>query len=1026
MLEFFFRKRRGLLLLVLLGLAAGLFLLPQIPIKLYPNTMKPVISVYIPHPGYTAEDFHGQFSSTLEPRISGIQDVERVEVSYSNGQTRLRIEFKWEVDYDEAYLRVDNTMASLRNSLPEDSRNYSVRSWTGDNTGFLSIAVSSSVLPPRDLFLLLESVLKPELAKIEDAESVDMINIEELRASVTLDSNLLLEYSLTPDTILSAVRNGYKPEPVGSFESQGERFNVRLMKGIDSIFEINKIVISSSGGRTIYLEDVADIEVKYDLPRMLFRSNGERAIMIFASPKEGGNIKKMSEDVQKTINQVKLNLPEHVTFHYLVDPALFINRAIGNVLKSALIGASLAVFCVLLLLGEVRNTFLISLSIPLSITLSFILMYVFDLSINLISLGGMTLSVGMIIDSSIVVMENIHRHRKENLEAKTKKNLKTVITESIKEVRAAVFASTLTSVLVFLPLSFTAPLANAILGDLAKVVVYTLSSSLLVALFVTPVAAYYLFRKGYARGYKKPGLLTKFSVALMGFFRRIYIAVLRRLLASKVASFVFIIFSIALLVSGIIKLVPEIKTEIIAEPESDKITFMVVKYGVEDKEQMLEEIEPFEKELLTNYPGKVASIFAQVVRDNAASFIISLTESRYLQEVMEDLRIRYISSTDWRFNVMPWDPAQLPLPMTRDLHIRITGPEKQEVLGIMERIADLLRGADLYRNIFTDPSTQTAEEIAIFLREEVSSIIPQSRLISSARFLLGGSTALEMIEKGNTIQVRMSFPSDSVTSLQDFENYLFPFRGKGIPLSHFFLTERRRGVQSILSVDGEESFNIYARMKLETPASQRESLEEQARVIISQEITLPPGYGLVFENTQAVVDENIRSLLIALGASLCLIYLVLGIQFNSLRIPLIILVTVPLGLTGVILSLYLFKSTLSLNSLLGAILLGGIVVNNAIIYIDFFFQAISSGMDHREALLKSADLRFTPIIITMTTTILGMLPIALALGDGTNIIQPLGIAVSGGLLVSTLFTLFMVPTILNLLKIGSKKEKPYE
>ena len=1026
MLELLFKKRRGLLLLVIISLAAGIYLLTRIPVKMYPNTMKPVIAVWIPHPGYTAEDFHGLYSRTIEPLSAGITGAERVEVSYANGQTRMRIEFAWDVDYDEAYLRVENAFSAVKASLPEDSRNYSVRSWTGENTGFLSIAVSSSVLNPRDLFLLLESTIKPELSKIEDAESVDMINVEELRASVTLDPDILLEYGITPDQILSSVRSGYKPEPIGSFESQGERFNVRLLKGVDSIFDIGKIIVGSVGGKTLRLEDVAAIEVKYDLPRMLFRSNGERAIMIFASPKEGGNIKKMSEDIQKTILRVSKGLPDHISFNYLVDPALFINRAIGNVLISALIGASLAVFCVLLLLGEIRNTFLISLSIPLSITLSFILMYLFDLSINLISLGGMTLSVGMIIDSSIVVMENIHRHRLENIDSQPRKDLKKVILESIKEVRGAVFASTLTSILVFLPLSFTAPLANAILGDLAKVVVFALSSSLLVALFVTPVAAFYLFRKGYIRGTKKPGGLTGFSRGLMAFLRNGYLRLLRGLLNSRAASLVFILLSLSLLVFSLLVLVPEIRQEIIAEPQSDMINFFLVKHGLDDKEQMLDEVEPIERDLMESYSGRIKGIFTQVMRNNAASLIISLHSSRYVDEIMEDLRIRYVSSTDWRYNVSPWDPSALPLPATRDLHIRIMGPEKSEILGIMERAADILRKEDLYRNIFTDPSTQTAEEIALSLRSGVSEIIPQTRLLSSARFLLGGGTAIEMTEKGSSLSVGIRYPEGTVASLDDFENYLLPYKGKGIPLSHFFQTQRRRGVQSILSVNEQESFNIYARMKLETPPSQRPALEARAREVLKAELELPPGYGLIFENTQAEVEQNSSSLLLALGISLCLIYLVLGIQFNSLRIPLIILVTVPLGVSGVILSLYFFNSTLSLNSLLGAILLGGVVVNNAIILIDFFFQSLKEGQERKAALLKSAELRFTPIIITMATTVLGMLPIALALGDGTNIIQPLGIAVSGGLFVSTIFTLFMVPTILNIFKIDIKKERIYE
>lgn len=1026
MLELLFRKRRGLLLIVLLGITAGIMLAARIPVKLYPNTRKPVISVFISHQGFTAVDFHDQFSTLLESRLSGIEDVEVIEASYSNGRTRFRVEFAWEVDYEEALQRTDSAMTGLRNSLPEDSRDYSVRSWAGENAGFLAVGVSSPDMKPKDLFLLLESVLEPKLSGIEDAESIEMVNIEELRATVTLDPNTLVENGLTPDQVLSSVRSGYKPEPIGSFDGVGGRFNIRLVKGIDSLYDIGRITVARIEGRTLRLEDVADIDIRYDLPRTLFRTNGNRAIMIFATPKENGNIKQMSSDIKEIIEATRAELPADVEFHYLVDPALFIDRAIKSVIKAALIGASLAILCVLILLGEVRNTMLIAFSIPLSVGLSFILMYLFDLTINLISLGGMTLSVGMIIDSSIVVMENIHRHRLEDLASGNRRNLKTVIIGSIKEVRVSVFASTLTSVLVFLPLSFTAPLANAILGDLARVVVYTLSSSLLVALFITPVAAYYLFRREHAKGIVRSGLLVRMSRGLMGRLRKLYLGALRRLTASGFASVMFILLSFGLLAFAVLRLGPNIKTEILAQPESDKINFFLRNHTIEDKELMLEAIAPVEQELLSEYPGVIESVFAQVMRENMAGFVISLSSGKYLEETMEALRIRYVSSNEWTYDVAPWDPAELPLPYTRDLHIRVTGPEEEVILGLMEKISDIIRNADLYRHVYTDPSTRTAEEIVISLRDEIPEIIPHGRLTSSARFLLGGSSAIEMIEKGNTVDIRLSYPEHTVSSLDDFENFLFPYRGKGIPLKHFFDIEKRAGVQSILTVNGEESFNIYARMKTETPPSMREELEEQAGRLLDERLNLPAGYAVLFENTQEVVDENIRSLLTALIAGLALIYLVLGIQFNSLRIPLIILVTIPLGLTGVLFALYLFHSTISLNSLLGAILLGGVVVNNAIIFIDFFLQAVTEGMERYDALLKTAELRFAPIIITMMTTFLGMLPIAVGLGSGTNIIQPLGITVAGGLMVSTLFTLFMVPTILNLLKIGARKERIYD
>ncbi len=1026
MLELFFRKRRGLFLLIALGVAAGIVLVLQLPIKLYPNTMKPIIGINISHPGFTAADFREQYGNTLDGAVSGIQDIERIQANYMNGRTRIRVDFKWDLTYDEARNRTENAMATIKNSLPDDSRNYSVRNWTGENSGYMAVAVTSEQLEPEALYSLLESSLKPKLDKVEDAESVELMNIRDLITKVELHEDELLARGLMLDEVVQAVRRGYQPEPVGSFSSGRDRYDVRLKKGIDSIFDIGNIKVSRRGGRDIHLRDISNVTVEYGLPTTIFRVDGNQSIMIFALPKSDGNIKEMSEDVRRAIEEASLTLPEHVNFRYMIDPAEFINQAIMNVLRAALIGAALAVFCVLILLGEGKNTLLIALSIPLSITLSFILMYLFDLTINLISLSGLTLSVGMIIDSSIVVMENIHRHRFYRTGEYEDIGLKQLIVHSIKEIRWAIIASTLTSVLVFLPLSFTAPLTNALLGDLARAVVFALICSLLVALLVVPVLAYYLFRKSYKLGTDRQGGLARFSEALMDHLRRGYRQLLRRILTSKIAMAGVLLFSFGILAYALIQIVPQIQREIIAKPESDKIILFARNHTSQTKEEMLEKLAPIEESIMENHGEKIKSLFAQINRSNSGGFIISLTSSRYTEEVKEALEEEYQSGTEMHFSVMPWDPAELPLPRTLDLNFHISGPNPQTILQQTEKAADLVRDLDIYRNVWTDPSTGEANEIILTSRPDTQSVYSTSRLLSIARTLLVGSSAIEMNHEGRAVEVRIAFPEGTISSTEDFQNFLVPYREGAVPLKHFFDARVEKNVQEIVTVDGEETYSVMAIMDRGEPQFRRGEYEQQVRTILQENLELPSGYALVFEDTQEELNTNVKSLLYALGISLALIYILLGIQFNSLRTPLVVMTAVPLGFIGVIFSLHIFGSTLSLNSMLGTILLGGIAVNNSIIMIDFYFQELQRDGNRLEALIRTAGLRLPPILITMLTTVLGMLPIALAIGDGTNIIQPLGIAVSGGLSVSTLFTLFVVPTILYLFKVGGTQESEYE
>lgn len=296
----------------------------------------------------------------------------------------------------------------------------------------------------------------------------------------------------------------------------------------------------------------------------------------------------------------------------------------------------------------------------------------------------------------------------------------------------------------------------------------------------------------------------------------------------------------------------------------------------------------------------------------------------------------------------------------------------------------------------------------------------ESGLLRLVRKILGGTATVEFEQDQTTIEVAAVYQESEIEGRDRLQNFLIPYKQSAIPLKHFFDFSEVTGVSGMASENGETIFRVYARMAPGTPSSRRSEYERQIREDIETKLEVPAGYSVIFDNPQEELDQAIRSLFIALAASVLLVYVVLAFQFNSLSIPLVILVTVPLGFIGVVFSLFLFKSTLNLNSMLGTILLAGIVVNNAIIMIDFYLKMGRTYKHKIDALVETAGIRFTPIVITMLTTVFGMLPLAIGFGEGSNIIQPLGIAVSGGLLVSTLFTLFMVPIILNLMNVRSE------
>ncbi|MFP4067290.1 MAG: efflux RND transporter permease subunit [Spirochaetaceae bacterium] len=1015
-------RRKVFLLLVGVLVALGMVLALDLPVQLYPQTQRPRVSVRVGHTGYSAVDFAERFGDEMEGRLQAVEGVDELRVSYENDASRFTLTFDWQTDSDDAKATTEAAMSEMRSSLPSDiADNYEVRFFAGENAGFLLLGVQSPSTSPDEIYRILNTSLSGDLGRIEDAEEVEVYNIEDLEVDVTLRPADMLAYGLSIGDVDAAFGEGSRPEPIGTLDEAERSFTMRRQPGIGSVEEIRDLVVAKRGDLRVRLQDVADVRIDYTLPRQALVTDGRPAVRVNATPKDGGNVRQMSEDVRTTLREARKRgvLPADTGFELYVDPAGYINRAIRNVVRAATIGAGLAMLIVLLTLGELRNTLLIGLSLPITLILSFILMYAFGVSVNLISLGGVALAVGMVIDSSIVVMENIHRHYEEEPEVPDRAHLQQLILHSVSQVRAPVIASTLTTICVFLPVMFTAPLANAILGDQAAAVIFALIFALLIALTVLPVIARDVYRPNLRTAPRRPWGLSAISSAVMGALVRAYRGSLRFILVKRRRSAAVVIGAFGLLGVMIAQVLPMIPSEIIAPPLSDRIVVFFRSSDISDRVELVEDVVPELEERVDDAAGEAVDRTYAMVSGRFNVLFVNLHSSRDAPGVLDLLEREFRSEEGFYFNVSMWDPAELPLPRTNDLQLAVRGPDSARKVLILEELRDLVAESGFYGRVFTDPDVGLADELSLSVRTEVLSGFPdlsEDTLISSIRTILRGTRAMEIEEDGETVDVSAKYPPEVIEGRERLGNFLLTTGRGPVPLKHFIDLEERQGVAGIAAEDGERIFRVYARMPSGGSQADRARYEEDIRLRVMEELRLPDGYSIVVDNPQSELDEALRSLFLALGASLVLIYLVVAFQFNSLRLPLVVLVSVPLGFIGVIASLFVFDSTLSLNSMLGTILLGGIVVNNSILMIDFYLKTATHQENRVDALVRAAGLRFTPILITMLTTILGMLPLAIGFGEGANIVQPLGIAVSGGLLVSTLFTLYVVPAVLRLMR----------
>ncbi|TFG61559.1 MAG: efflux RND transporter permease subunit, partial [Spirochaetales bacterium] len=861
MLAFIFRKRTGFILLIVLLCGLGVILLTRLPVQLYPRTNRPRVMASINHPGYSAVDFSREFSASIESQFLAIEGVDILNVQYGSDHSNFSMTFDWSVDAVKAKADVESAMNTIKNQLPADFRdNYRVCFSSGENAGYLVVGVASEKISPEDLYTILKASVEPKLNQAQDVEVVEIFNVEDLQATVLLRQTDMLRYGITIRDVDAAMRVGYLPQSVGVLREGDSRYSVRFAKGSSSVYDLGDIPIIQLGDVSVRLQDVADIDIRYTIPRQLFLMDGKRGIQITASPIDGGNIKLMSEDILNILENSRETgiLPEDTTITSYLNPAEYIDRSISSVVKAAILGAALAMLIVLLSLGELKNTLLIGISLPLSLILSFILMYVFKVSLNLISLGGMALAVGMVVDSSIVVMENIHRHHIDERPLRDTVHLKDLILRAVKQVQGPVIASTLTSILVFLPIPFTAPLTNAILGDQAKVVIFSLSFAMVVALTVVPLVAFLLDRRKAAHGKSldeeaTPKGLAKISTRVMGWLIKLYKRALRAIISRPATSLIAIVIAAAVFAVCVLVLLPLIPKEIISPPQSDRIVVFMRRATSIETLELVETVMPeMDRQVKAAVGDYVKSTYSEV-RGFSNRFFVLLKSPSDADHVMADLQKLFVSDNEWYYNIMMWDPAQLPLPRTMDLQISVKGEDEAEKVALLERIRDIINGLEVYGWTFTNPSTSFANELQMSARKETINSIPgysESSLLSLVSRILQGTATLEYEEGSTTVQVTAEYPEELVQGRYNLSNFLLPYKQGTVPLKHFFNFSESQSVSEIVSENGDPVFRVYAAMPPGSAAAKRAALENQVKEELDAKLTLPAGYTLIFENPQ--------------------------------------------------------------------------------------------------------------------------------------------------------------------------------
>jgi len=994
------------LVIITIGVVAFRFL----PVDLLPAVEYPQLSIGTSYANVGPEEMEQLVTRPVENGIAGVPGVERVTSSSSEGSSRVRLEFAQGTDLAEAANDVRDALERLRGSLPEEAEEPRIWKFDPNDISILSIAASST----RDLETLTQIIERDIVRRLEQIDGVGTIEVRggiyrEIHVNIKRDR--LRSVGLTAEEVQNAIGRENAIAPGGNVKDGLKDLYVRAIGEYESIDQVADVVITRVDGRPVRVRDVANVRSDYEDVGRLTEVNGTPVVQFRVQKQSGANTVSVSQDVRAELERINADRND-VNLTVISDQSTFIQQSIDNVQSAAIWGSLLAIFVLYFFLRNGSTTFIIALSIPISLIATFGLLYFGNLSLNMMTFGGLALGIGLIVDNAIVVLENIIRQREEK-----EADLDEAAAVGTREVAGAIIASTLTTSVIFLPIMFMQGTTSTLFLALALVVVFSLACSLLVALTLVPMLSsqFLTVAKGTPDVETRGGRFRR----RVDQFERWYAGKVRAATEQRLA-----IFGIAtLLVIGAGVLWPFVPVELAPSTDSNEIdidlrmdegtNLAVVASYLQELEDIVQEVVP---------EGAVSNIAAEISRGRGeVEIAMPNPEDRTISSEELADRIREVTE-----GAIPGAEvrvsAQAGLWVLRRLfsggggeealQLQLLGYDQEEALRVARQIRQRIERVEGIEDVRIggEEDEGQPEQVVRLDRDRIAQLGLSIQDVGRAvQLSLGGGQAGSFREGGDeyTIRVRMQ-PEDRRTT-QDVSNIILRTpEGETVPLSAVSKQERQRGPDRISRVNSQRVTYISA--NLESGLALNDAVN-RARAELS-DLTLPSDFTIVFGGEYEEQQRAQRDFLIAILMALALIYMVMAGQFERFLDPLIVMFSVPLALVGVVPLLYLTGTTFNIQSFMGLIMLIGIVVNNAIVLIDYInLMRRERGMALVEAVVEAGRLRLRPILMTTVTTILALFPLAMGWGAGGEIQAPLARTVIGGLAASTLITLLLIPVI---------------
>lgn len=1026
---FSIRRPVTVMMVTLIAILLGVVAFLGIPVDLMPETEYPTLTVSVDYPGVGPQEMENLIARPLEQSLSSTPGVEQITSTASEGNASIRVSFTYGSNLDEAANEVRTRIDRRRGTLPVDSTPPVIYKFDVSQFPIMFLTAAAPNLDQKQLRYFVEKNIQYRLERVPGVAEVRVRGGLRREIHVEVDLKKIRALNLSMNQIVNTLRSENLNLPVGPVREGRFELLVRTQGEFKSLDQIRNVVVTSRGGVPIYLKEIATITDANEDVRALISQDGSPAVRIFINKQSGANTVEVSKGVREELERINRDYDDF-KMGVTVDSAEFIQASINNVKDSAIQGAGLAVIVLLFFLRNVLSTMVIGVAIPIAVISTFALMYFNGFTLNIVSFGGLALGIGMLVDNSIVVLENIYRHMEMG-----KTRLQAAL-EGSREVAGAITSSTLTTLAVFVPVLFSQGVSAQTFKQLAVVVSFSLFASLLVALTIVPMMSSRMLNASTHLEHKKNilGTLYRFAGVIPQAMSRFYGGVLHYSLQQRalVVITAAALFGVSLFMGSKLgfELQPvvdegEIGVDVELEPGTQVAETDAIMQRL--RQIVIERIPEVRGTLIesgqsgggwrgggSQSRGEMRIMLSPRSERNRSASVIT-EEIRPLMQIEPGMRVttRLRGSFMNRLSSGFGDGDRLAVEI-RGFDLDVLNDLGTQVQAAMSRVKGVANP-----RVAIPPGNP--EMVVRVDRAKASSLgLNVADVAQTMETAIGGRQASMYRQEGDEFNIRVRLQEKDRLDLAQLSQIpLTTPAGAVIPAGSVVNLQRREGPSQIQRRDQQRVLTISGQLANRDLGSVVRDLDKELR-----SIALPDGYSFGFGAEYEEQEEAFRQMILAVILAITLVYMVMAAQFESLRDPFIILFSIPVSTVGVVTILLATGTSVTIQALLGMIVLVGIVVNNGIVLVDYANQLRRDhGMELLPAIIQAGESRLRPILMTTATTVLGLLPMALGIGEGAELQSPLARVVIGGLMASTLITLVLIPVLYLIFEELAEKSK---